>query len=517
MLLTQPLHKALREQPRRLAMVYGERRHSYAAFVDRVARIAGVLQTHGVHTGERVAVLAANSDRYLEILYGCWWAGAVVSPVNLRWSAEEVLYSLDDCAASVLLVDDAGLAVAQQVRARAASLKASFHFGDTAVEGWADFEALIAAAEPLADAMRQGDDLAAVLYTGGTTGRPKGVMLSHDNLAVGALATLVATPRPQPAVGLHVAPLFHVGGIAFAIQLLSRLATQVLIPAFSAEAVLQNVQTQRVTETFLVPTMLKLVVEYPQFRDYDTSSLGSVLYGAAPIDEALLDAAITRFPGAGFAQCYGMTEASPVVAALPAWCHQRQGHAAGKLMAAGVPVATAEIRIVDADARELAAGQAGEVVVRGPTVMQGYWNKPEQTAAALRDGWLHTGDVGYLDEDGFLFIVDRLKDMIVSGGENVYSAEVENAILKHPAVSACAVIGIPDARWGESVHAVVVLHDVAALDEARLVEHCRGLIAGYKCPRSVEFRPQLPLSAAGKLLKYALREPYWRDHRRGIA
>ena len=265
MLLTQPLHKALREQPRRLAMVYGERRHSYAAFVDRVARIAGVLQTHGVHTGERVAVLAANSDRYLEILYGCWWAGAVVSPVNLRWSAEEVLYSLDDCAASVLLVDDAGLAVAQQVRARAASLKASFHFGDTAVEGWADFEALIAAAEPLADAMRQGDDLAAVLYTGGTTGRPKGVMLSHDNLAVGALATLVATPRPQPAVGLHVAPLFHVGGIAFAIQLLSRLATQVLIPAFSAEAVLQNVQTQRVTETFLVPTMLKLVVEYPQF------------------------------------------------------------------------------------------------------------------------------------------------------------------------------------------------------------------------------------------------------------
>ncbi|RIX84102.1 long-chain-fatty-acid--CoA ligase [Acidovorax cavernicola] len=514
--LTQPLHKALQERPNATALVCGARRSTFAQFVDRVARLAAVLQSLGLQPGDRVGLLALNSDRYVEYLYATWWAGGVINPVNIRWSAREVAYSLDDCDTRILLSDAHFGAVAQQQRELSRSLKTLVHFGDgPAPEGMADAEALMAQAQPVPDARRGGADLAAVMYTGGTTGLPKGVMLTHTNLYSGQLSANMAATRPAEAVGLNMAPMFHVGGAGLTLQLMMRLCTQVIIPAFDEVKVLEAIQNERASETFMVPTMLKRLIEHPRFAEFDTTPLQLVLYGAAPIDDALLLQAIEKLPRAGFCQLYGMTELSPVVTVLPTWCHHPDQPAARR-RSAGRPVPIAEVRIVDTEGRPVPNGTVGEIAARGPMVMAGYWNKPEQTAEVLRDGWMHTGDGGVMDADGFVYVVDRLKDMIVSGGENIYSAEVENAITQLPQVSMCAVVGVPDDQWGERVHAVVVLRAGEALSVEALVAHCKTLIAGYKCPRSVEFREEIPLSPAGKMLKYKLREPHWEGRERKV-
>ncbi len=517
MYLTQPLHKANCERPDALALVCGERRQSFADLYRQVGKVAGMLHELGAAAGDRIGMLGVNSDRYIEYLYGAWWAGAVINPVNIRWSAREVAYSLDDCDTRILLVDDAFTALALEVLDLSKSLRTLVYVGDGPTPAkMLDYRALTQAAHPVADAMRHGDDLAAVMYTGGTTGLPKGVMLTHGNLYIGQQGAISGAPRPDNAIGLHAAPMFHVGGIGLVLQLMLRLCPQVILPGFDEVAILQAIHQERASETFLVPTMLKRLIEHPRFAQFDVSSLSLVLYGAAPIDEALLDQAMRVLPQAGFIQLYGMTELSPVITALPAWCHQPEHRASGKLRSAGRPTPVAEVRIVDADGMELPKGAVGEIAARGPMVMQGYWNKPEQTEAALRGGWMHTGDGGYMDDDGFVYVVDRIKDMIVTGGENVYSAEVENAILQLPQVLMCAVVGIPHEKWGESVHAAVVLRAGATLTQAQLVEHCRGLIAAYKCPRSVDFREELPLSAAGKILKYRLRDPFWSGRVRSV-
>jgi acyl-CoA synthetase (AMP-forming)/AMP-acid ligase II len=515
--LTQPLHKALQERPQATALVCGERRHTFAQFVDRVARLASVLQQQGLQPGDRVGLLALNSDRYVEYLYATWWAGGVINPVNIRWSAREIAYSLDDCDTRILLADANFAAVAQQQRELSRSLRTLVHFGDgPAPEGVLDAEALMSQAQPVSDARRDGSDLAAVMYTGGTTGLPKGVMLSHGNLYVCQLSANMAARRPDEAVGLNMAPMFHVGGAGLTLQLMLRLCTQVILPAFDEIKVLEAIQNERASETFMVPTMIKRLIEHPRFFEFDTSSLQLVLYGAAPIDDTLLLQAIEKLPRAGFCQLYGMTELSPVVTVLPAWCHHPDQPASLR-RSAGRPVPIAEVRIVDREGQPVPNGTVGEIAARGPMVMAGYWNKPEQTAEVLRDGWMHTGDGGVMDESGYVYVVDRLKDMIVTGGENVYSAEVENAITQLPQVSMCAVIGVPDERWGERVHAVVVLRPGQALDEAALLAHCKTQIASYKCPRSVEFKTEIPLSPAGKMLKYKLREPFWEGRGRNVA
>ena len=511
--LTQPLHKALQERPEATALVCGARRQRFAQFVDRVARLAAGLQDLGRQHGDRVGLLALNSDRYVEYLYATWWAGGVVNPVNIRWSAREIAYSLDDCDTRILLADAGFTTVARQQRELSRSLRTLAHFGDsTAPEGMVDAEALMARARPVADALRQGHDLAAVMYTGGTTGLPKGVMLSHANLVAGQLSANMAAQRPEESVGLNMAPMFHVGGIGLTLQLMQRLCTQVVMPSFDEVQVLQAIHNERASETFMVPTMLKRLIEHPRFAEFDTSSLRLVLYGAAPIDDALLQQAMHSLPHAGFCQLYGMTELSPVVTVLPAWCHHPD-QPAHRRRSAGRPVPIAEVRIVDPQGQPVPPGTVGEIAARGPMVMAGYWNQPEQTAQVLRDGWMHTGDGGRMDEDGFVYVVDRIKDMVVTGGENVYSAEVENTIAQLPQVSMCAVIGIPDEHWGERVHAVVVLRAGQTLDEAALITHCKAHIAGYKCPRSVEFRSEIPLSPAGKMLKYQLRDVYWEGKR----
>jgi acyl-CoA synthetase (AMP-forming)/AMP-acid ligase II len=516
MQLTQPLHKALIERPQAEALVCGARRMAWADFVDRVGRLAAVLRAQGLQPGDRVGMLGLNSDHYVVFFYAVWWAGGVINPVNMRWSAAEIAYSLDDCDTRLLLVDEQFHATAAGLHERSRSLRTLLHWGNGAAPaGFVDGPAAVAQATPVPDALRGGNDLAAVMYTGGTTGRPKGVMLSHANLYLNALCTNQAATRPVESVGINTAPMFHVGGMGLTLQLVQRLCRQVVLPAFDELPVLQAIADERGTETFLVPTMLKRLIEHPRFAEFDTRCLQLVLYGAAPIDEALLARAQAALPAAGFCQLYGMTELSPVVTALPAWCHA-PGQPKERLRSVGRTVPIAELRIVDVDDRPVPPGTVGEIAVRGPLVMQGYWGQPEQTAAALRDGWMHTGDGGRMDADGFVYVVDRLKDMIVSGGENVYSAEVENAITQLPQVGMAAVIGVPDERWGERVHAVVVLRPGQTLSAETLIAHCRTLIAGYKCPRSVEFRDALPLSAAGKVLKVDLRAPFWAGRSRQV-
>ncbi|MBO9687571.1 MAG: long-chain-fatty-acid--CoA ligase [Mitsuaria chitosanitabida] len=515
--LTQALHKALREQPDRDAVICGVERLSYRHFAARVARLAGALRQLGVAPGDRVGLLGLNSARSVEYLYGCWWTGAAINPVNVRWTPAEMAFSLDDCDTRVLLVDRSFAPMVTALRLASRSLTTVIFCGDGPVpEGLLGYEALLEAAEPMEDGRFGGDHLAAVMYTGGTTGRPKGVMLSHANLYLNGLAAAAAVPRPERGVGMVVAPFFHVGGCGLSLQMMQRGVTQVVIPYFDEVAIFEAMQGEGVTETFLVPSMIKRLIEHPRFGDFRFPRFAVMLYGAAPIDAALLSQAMDALPGAQFSQAYGMTELAPTICVLAAVDHLPGPDQASRLRSAGRPVAIAEVRVVDAEDRELPIGQVGEIVARGPMVMRGYWNRPDETAQALRGGWMHTGDGGFFDEDGYLHVVDRLKDMIVSGGENVYSAEVENAIAQHPAVSMSAVIGVPDERWGERVHAVVVLRPGQLLEEAALIAHCRVHIAGYKVPRSVEFRAELPMSPAGKLQKFVLREPFWAGRERRV-
>ena len=516
--LTQALHRTIQQKPHAVATSFAGRRQSWAQFGERVARLAAVLRGLGVAAGDRVAMMALNSDRYLEYYYAVWWAGGVVNPVNIRWSPAEVAYSLDDCETAILIVDDAFAGAVEELRGRSSTLRTVIHCGvGEAPAGMASLDALVSAARPVEDALRSDDDLAGIFYTGGTTGFPKGVMLTHTNLASNALSNVAEQIVMPGGITLFAAPMFHLANGAAMLASMTLGNTTVFVPSFTPAGVLQAIQSERATQVLLVPTMIQMLVDYPERANYDTTSLLSVLYGASPISEGVMRRALAAFANARFTQAYGMTELSPCATILPSWYHTPEGQAASKMRSGGRATFTTEVRIVDGDDRELPRGTVGEVCVRGPGVMKGYWNKPELTQAALKGGWMHTGDAAYMDDDGFVFVVDRVKDMIISGGENIYSAEVENAVAQHPAVAACAVIGIPSEQWGETVHAAIVLKPGQAATADEIAAHCRTLIAGYKCPRSVAFVEALPLSGAGKVLKTKLREPFWQGRQRNVA
>ncbi|MFV0644301.1 MAG: acyl-CoA synthetase [Sphingomonadaceae bacterium] len=501
--LTQPLHRALREQPSRLASIDGSRRRDWRETGDRVERFAAMLRRHGVKPGDRVAILALNGDHYLDYFCGTFWAGGVINPVNLRWSDNEIAYSLDDCDTRILIVDEAHLSRVPGIRNAASGVETIIAIGGG--DGCLDYEKELAAVDPAEEILRSGDDLAAILYTGGTTGRPKGVMLTHRCLMASALGYVGAQDCAPGASMMHTAPLFHVGAISGLLASMLRRSVHVFVPAFAAGPVLEEIARNQVTDIFLVPTMIQALLDHEEFASSDLSSIERIIYGGAPMPGALQDRVRKSMPESGFVQAYGMTELSPVATLLSPAEHCYQSASSDRAKSAGRATVTVELKIVDSDDREVPVGATGEIVVRGESVMVGYWNRPEETAEALRGGWMHTGDVGRLDADGYLYVVDRLKDMIVSGGENIYSIEVEGALATHPDVSQVAVIGRQDPHWGEAVHAVIVPESGAEPDEESLKAHCRAQIAAYKCPRSFEFRDSMPLSAAGKILKSELR------------
>ena len=511
--LTQGLRRAVQTRPNGVATSFAGRRRTWQQSADRIGRVAGALSALGVRRGDRDAILALNSDRYLELMYALPWLGAVMVPVNTRLAAPEIEYILDDSGAVALFVDTALSHHLKALEGKTPTVREVVWLDDQAPpEGLLLRYEDLTGYEPLDDVGARDDDLAGLFYTGGTTGRAKGVMLSHANLVVNALNGVAGMGFTSETAYLHSGAMFHLadGASTFGVTLSG--GRHAFVPRFEPVEVLHTIQAEKVTHAQFVPTMINMLVNHERFDEFDIGSLSFILYGASPMQEGVLRTAIERMPRVRLMHGYGMTEASPIVTLLDPRYTVLDGPYAGRLKSCGQAVLACEVRIVDAERREVPRGTTGELSVRGANVMKGYWNKPAETEAVLEDGWYHSGDGAYMDKEGFVFIVDRLKDMIISGGENVYSAEVENAISTIPGVAEVAVIGVPDDRWGERVHAIVVPKRGTSLGTDDVIDHCRNQIAGYKCPRSVEFRDTpLPLSGAGKVLKRELREPYWKN------
>ena len=507
MSILQGLRRACQINPHGTATIDGTRRQTWLQFRDRVARFGGVLRAAGVARGGRVAILALNGDAYLEYFYAVPWAGALVVPLNTRLAAPELVAILNDAGALALLVDETFAAMLPALMPGLTTVRTVFVSGNAAPPpGATSLNAAIEAADPIAEADASNSDLYGIFYTGGTTAASKGVMLSHSNIVANAMNMLTEVSFNPDTVYMHAAPMFHLADCSATFSLTMAGGTHTFVSRFDPVAAMQAIQTLRITNSILVPAMIGMIVNAPTIADYDLTSLTGLLYGGQSISEAVLRRAIECLPTCRFVQAYGMTELSPVATFLSPRYHATEGPDSGRLRAAGRAAPTVEIRIGDEEDREVPRGTVGQILVRGPVVMQGYWNQPALTADALRGGWMHTGDGGYMDDGGFVFVVDRIKDMIITGGENVYSAEVENAIYQHPAVAMCAVIGVPDEQWGERVHAVISLKPGQTVTESDIVAHCRARIAGYKCPRTVSLRTDpLPLSGAGKVLKTVLR------------
>ncbi|MBI5618215.1 MAG: long-chain fatty acid--CoA ligase [Gammaproteobacteria bacterium] len=503
--ITLALHRGALMCGDRTVLVCGGRTVDWRELKSRTARLAGALRALGLAPGERVAMLADSGIPYFEFHYAVPWAGGVMVPLNIRLADAELVDILNDSEASVIIADAAFGDRLATLRRGATTLRHAIVVGG-APEAL-DYEDLIANAEPAEDVRRRGEDLLAIMYTGGTTGRPKGVMQSVGNAVVNLLAAIPNMEFREGMVYLHTTPMFHTAGSARIYGTTTALGVGIVLPRFDVPEMLRAIEAHRVTHTLLVPTMINRLLNSPEFAKTDLSSLTNLSYGASIMPEALLRKALELLPDVRFTQSYGMTELSPSAAYLQPKYHVLEGPLAGRIKSIGQPIHTAEIRIADEYDRELPHGEVGEIQVRGPMVMQGYWRQPELTAQTLRGGWMHTGDAGYMDGEGFIFLIDRIKDMVITGGENVYSGEVENAIYEHPKIRECAVIGLPDADFGERVHAIVVPHPGEDVTAEEIVAHCRALIAHYKCPRSVDVRHEsLPLSATNKILKTELRK-----------
>jgi long-chain acyl-CoA synthetase len=507
--ISQLLRRAMQIAPHRVATDHLGRVRSWAAFGERVARLAGALAHLGARPGDRIGVLALNSDRYLECLFATPWGGFVLVPINTRLAPPEMAFWLDDSECSALLVDEHFAELAAALRPRLPHLRRLIFMGEGgAPEDMLDYETLIESTTPAEDAGAGGDDLAALFYTGGTTGRSKGVMLSHRNVVANALNTAQAYVCDERTVYLHAAPMFHAADNAVNFVVTAAGGSHLFMPRFDPSAFLKIVAEKKATATLIVPTMINMIVNHPDVARTDASSLSLVGYGASPMPQAVIRRAFVALPHARWLQAYGQSEAAPCMTFLaPDW-HALEGPRAGKLKSAGRAALGCEIAILDANDQEAPRGQVGEICGRGDNVMLGYWRQPELTEKALRGGWLHTGDGGYMDEDGFVYVVDRMKDMIVSGGENVYPAEVENVLFQLPQVADAAIIGVPNERWGEVGMAIVVRKEGQSLEEGDIIRHCLGKLAKFKVPQSVTFVDVLPRNATGKVLKRELRTQF---------
>jgi long-chain acyl-CoA synthetase len=487
----QPLSRALSVAAGSSAVVCQDRRRTYAEFGSRCRRLAGAMRALGVAPHDRVGVIALNSDRYLELYLGLPAAGYVLVPVNSRLAPAEMRAILADAGVSVLFAD--------ADYPGAADVKQVLTMPD-------DYEELIAAADevPLGDGVTE-NDLAVLFYTSGTTGAAKGAMHTHRSLLSSALNFMATWPFDQQTRWLVPSPMFHTGGVIATLATVWAGGTHVIMPRFDPDMAVDLIEREAVTHTLLVPTMLAATTSAQLARPRNVSSLRYLSHGASPISAETLKRTRRAFPGAEMLHVYGTTETTPITTLLP---HEERLLDTPLIRSCGQPAVGVEVRIMDKSEADVAPGEVGEIAVRSPSVMAGYWQKPEKTAEVMRADWYLTGDLGYQDETSHIYLVDRARDMIVSGGENIYSTEVENALATHHAVEEVAVFGVPDPHWGEAVYAVVFGQAQVTADE--LVAHCRERIARYKVPRCVELRTEpLPKSAAGKILKRDLREPHW--------
>jgi long-chain acyl-CoA synthetase len=486
---------------------------SYGEHGARVLRLASALRKQlGVEPGDRVAVMSLNSAMFEELYHAGMLGAAVINPLNLRFAPRELTHVLSDSATRVVFVDAWFAGVIDSVR-EAAGVEAVVLMGDGDVPHDHRYEDLIAAGEEVVPDEPEEEDPALLMYTGGTTGLPKGVLLTQRNLMLTAYHIGMTVRVERDDVYLVQVPMFHAASMGAIVAMPTTGGRIVTVPVFDPAGVMRACEEHACTNTIMVPTMIAMTFAHPEYAPERLRSLQRLTYGASPMPRPVLDRLRAEQPQLELYQGYGMTESAALVSVLMPEDHVRED----KLGSAGRPVQGTVVRIQDPAGNLLPAGEVGEVCVRGGQFMREYWRRPEETAEAFRDGWYHSGDAGRLDAEGYLYLVDRTKDMIVTGGENVYSTEVEQAVASHPAVAQVAVIGIPDDTWGEAVHAVVVLHPGQSATETELIEHARGQIAGYKVPKSVAFREEpLPLSGAMKVLKRELRAPYWQGRERAV-
>ena len=511
------LRYASQQYPRKTAVVCGEQRITYAQFADRAARLAGALRAMGVKPGDRVAFLSGNCHRLLEAYYGVLEAGAVLLPLNIRLAPLELAYILNDSESKVLFFEKQFSGLVESFRNQLHSVQ-SFLLLDAKPEaGWIapqNYEGLLESAAPYyADFMEFDENaLGELFYTSGTSANPKGVMLTHRNIYLHALSAALNFSTSSEAVELHTIPLFHANGWGVAHSLTFVGGTHVMMQKFDPSEVFRLIEKERVHSCSLVPTMATALVNCPERPKYDLSSLKRITIGGAASSPTLVREVEEKIGCACFSG-YGLTETAPVLTTsrMKDGVHWEGEERFEGQARTGYAIPGVEIRVVGSDGKDVPRDgkSIGEIAARSDGVMAGYWKQPEATAAVIRDGWFYTGDMATIDENGYVLIVDRKKDIIVSGGENISSLEVEKAILAHPAVYEVAVIPIPDQRWGEAPKALVVLKPGAKASENELLEFCRGRLAHYKCPRSVEFMDALPKTGTGKILKKELRKKYW--------
>lgn len=501
------------QSPQRLAMRFEEQNLTYADLRDAVGRAAAMLLTEGIGPGSRICYVGKNSAAYFILLYACARIGAVMVPIGWRLSQAEMAYMVEDAGAPILFADDFCLPAARKIGKLAPQALRVIGVEHGALKDW-----LAQASEGTITAHDDADRPFIQLYTSGTTGRPKGVMLTPRNffgMRLRCRAANIDWDRwTSDDVALVAMPVAHVGGSGFGLMALFHGATALIKREFTPEGLLAAIRNDAVSKFFIVPTALQIVIRAPAARETDYSRVKHILYGASPMPLPLLREAMDVI-GAGMCQQYGMTETTGTIVALPSADHDPAGNE--RMKSAGRPLPGVDLKIVNEAGEIVPIGVVGEIVVRSDANMQGYWNLPEATAATIdAEGWLRTGDAAYLDEYGYLYICDRLKDMICSGGENVYAAEVESVIFGHPAVAEVAVIGVPDEKWGEAVKAIAVAREGLQPDPAEIIAWAREKLAGFKIPKSVDLIKALPKNANGKILKHELRKPFWEGFDRKV-
>lgn len=507
--MTSVLDRALRLYSGRTAIIDQDREYNWSEFYNRIAKAASVLTDLGIGQGDRFAIVGHNSFRQAEILYAGYFIGAVPVPINYRLAVPEVRFILEDSGAKLLIVEDLLANLLDDEALAPWCHNAVYLSAEPANVPWLQYETLLLGAEPSAHAQVAENDDALLLYTGGTTGRSKGVRLTHRNLAGNAVQiSTYMQPRGDDRY-LHIAPMFHAADlVSNAFTLMG--AAHCYIAKPSGSAILKMIQEHRITATMIPPTLIIMILEQEGFADFDISSLRKFVFGSAPMTPKWIKRALEGFAGTEIWHGYGLTETSPMVTL--SWLERSEqtngSEYAERWQSAGQPVVGTDVRILDDEGNEVPNGEVAEVVVRGPQIAKGYLNLPRETDEVFNDGWFRTGDVGRVDDEGFLYLLDRKKDMVITGGENVYTGEVEAVLCAHGDILESAVFGVPHELYGEALVAAIVKRDSKTLTEEEVIQHCRTMIGGYKIPRRVFFIEELPKNAVGKVLKRDLRDQY---------
>ena len=525
MILTETLTKALKLFPEKHAIVCGEKRWTYQEFYERINRLSHSLKGFGIKKDDKVAILHPNCHAFLETYYAIPQLGAISVPINYRLSPREIAFILQDSESKILIADSKFKNQIEPIRKEIRGIEKILWTGegeDSEGRGDLNYEKVLGQADfkTFPGPSINGEDVAQIYYTSGTTGRPKGVMLSHKNVATHALGTIAEIHLTDQDVWIHVAPLFHLAD-AWATWAVTWVGgTHVLVREFDAKVVLETIQKEKVTLTNLIPTMLNLMVNHPDVGKFNYSSLRVLLSGGAPIAPEVVRKIIETFK-CDYIQTYGMTETSPYLTLSILKEHLKKLSNEDQLRfksKTGREFIGVELKVVNDQGKEVKKDEkeVGEIIVKGDIVTKGYWKLPEETKKSIKDGWLYTGDMAVIDEEGYVTIVDRKKDMILTGGENVYSTEVENVIYMHPAILECAVVGVPDQKWGEAVKGIVVLRPGQKATAQEIIQFCKERMTHYKAPKSIDFIEALPRTGSGKIHKKGLRDQYWEGYEKKV-